>query len=137
MGLFDGITGALGSAGPGEGGSTALDAVMHMIAAPRTGGLPGLMAAFQSGGLGEIFASWVSTGPNLPISAAQIQEVLGNERISAFAGRLGIDSEAAGARLAQWLPQVIDQLTPQGRLPDDGGDWLARGLDVLTGKRFE
>lgn len=88
MGLFDQVVGVLagGEAG-GQGG--LLQAVMQLINDPKIGGLQGLVQTFQQSGLGEIVNSWVSTGQNLPISAEQIQSVLGGSSLQDIAAKLG------------------------------------------------
>ena len=128
MGLLDSVVGAL--AGGQSGGSTGLmDAVMQLINS-QPGGLGGLVQSFQQGGLGEIVNSWVSTGQNLPVSAEQLQSVLGGGALQDIAAKLGVSPEQASGSLADLLPQVVDKLTPNGQLPE-GGDLLAQGMDLL------
>jgi len=134
MGLFDQVVGAL--AGGQSGGNAALlESVMQLINNPQTGGLAGLVQSFQQGGLGEIVNSWVSTGKNLPISAEQIQSVLGGSSLQDIAAKLGVGQQQASGSLAELLPQIVDQLTPNGQLPQ-GGDLMAQGLELLKGKLF-
>ncbi len=134
MGLFDQVVGVL--AGGQSGGNAALlESVMQLINNPQTGGLAGLVQSFQQGGLGEIVNSWVSTGQNLPISAEQIQSVLGATAVQDIAARLGVGEQQVSGSLAELLPQIIDQLTPSGQLPQ-GGDLMAQGLALLKGKLF-
>jgi uncharacterized protein YidB (DUF937 family) len=83
-----------------------------------SGGLAGLIQAFQGRGMSDIMSSWISTGPNPPISERQITDVLGADVLSQFAGKAGVPQSQAGALLASLLPAVIDQLTPQGRVPE-------------------
>lgn len=137
MGLFDQILGATGGlpGQQGEGANSPLGAILQLVNNPQSGGLSGILQSFEAGGLGEVVKSWVSTGQNQPISAEQIQSVLGSEQIQNFASRLGIDPDQASARLAEYLPQVIDKLTPQGTLPE-GGDLLSQGMNLLKGKFF-
>jgi len=80
----------------------------------QQGGLSGLAQTFQQKGLGDLVSSWIGTGQNLPISADQIQQVLGNEQIQAFAQKMGISTSEAGSNLAEFLPGVVDKLTPDG-----------------------
>lgn len=134
MGLLDSVVGAL--AGGQSGGNNALlETVLQLINNPQTGGLAGLVQSFQQGGLGEIVNSWVSAGANLPISPEQIQRVLGNSSLQGLAAQLGVSPEQASGSLADLLPQVVDQLTPNGQVPQ-GGDLMAQGLDLLKGKLF-
>ena len=129
MGLFDQVVGALaGGETGGQGG--LLQTVMQLINDPKIGGLQGLVQSFQQGGLGEIVNSWVSTGQNLPISAEQIQSVLGGSSLQDMAAQLGMSPEQASGNLAEMLPQLVDSMTPNGQLPE-GGDLLAQGMDLL------
>ncbi|UCV14833.1 YidB family protein [Quatrionicoccus australiensis] len=134
MGLFDQVVGAL-SGNQSGGGNALLETVLQLVNNPQTGGLGGLVQSFQQGGLAEIVNSWVSTGQNLPISAEQIQSVLGNSTLQDLAAKLGMSNEQISGGLAAMLPQVVDQLTPNGEVPQ-GGDLLAQGLDLLKGRLF-
>lgn len=137
MGLFDQVVGAVMSGQTADGAANPLLAViMQLVNDPQTGGLAGLVQAFQNGGLGEIAKSWVSTGQNLPISAEQIQSVLGSSDIlQNLASQFGLSSEQVSGQLAELLPQVVDKLTPNGTIPDSN-DLVAQGLDLLKGKLF-
>jgi len=83
-----------------------------------SGGIGGLMEAFSSNGMGDILSSWIGSGENLPISADQIGAILGSDVIGQFAQSAGVDSAEAGDTLASLLPNLIDQLTPDGAVPD-------------------
>jgi uncharacterized protein YidB (DUF937 family) len=83
-----------------------------------TGGLGGLVQAFQGKGMGDMISSWISTGPNPPINASQVTDVLGHDTLSQFAAKAGVPHAEAGGLLASLLPAVIDQLTPQGKMPE-------------------
>lgn len=139
MGLFDqvagAITGATGTSPEGEDGNSLLATVMQLVNNPQTGGLAGLVQSFQKGGLAEVANSWVSTGQNLPISAEQIQSVLGSEQVSQIASKLGISTDQASGQIAEFLPQIVDKLTPNGTIPESG-DLLSQGLELLKGKLF-
>ncbi|ESN97461.1 hypothetical protein HELRODRAFT_93101 [Helobdella robusta] len=129
MSLFDTLASqVLGSSEQGSALSGLLES---------QGGVAGLIDKFQNGGLGEIAQSWVSTGGNLPISAEQIQAVLGHETVANVAAQFGVDPEQAANTLSSLLPQLVDGLTPNGELPANGnGDLLSAGLDLLKGKLF-
>ena len=129
MGLFDQVVGAVMSGQTTDGAANPLLAgIMQLINDPQTGGLAGLVQAFQNGGLGEIAKSWVSTGQNLPISAEQIQSVLGSSGIlQNLASQFGLSSEQVSGQLAELLPQVVDKLTPNGALPESN-DLMAQGI---------
>jgi uncharacterized protein YidB (DUF937 family) len=94
------------------------------------GGVAGLLEKFNSAGLGEQISSWISTGQNLPVDGAQISEALGHGTIADIAGKLGLPTDQISGGLAQMLPQLIDQMTPNG---STGGshDLLEQGLSAL------
>ncbi len=129
MGLFDQVVGALAGGESGAQGNL-LQTVMQLVNNPQTGGLKGLIQSFQQGGLGEIVNSWVSNGQNLPISAEQIQSVLGGSSLQDLAAKLGMSPEQASGSLSEMLPQMVDTMTPNGELPQ-GGDLLSQGMNML------
>lgn len=118
MGLFDTLAkNALGSM---LGGSSKQDpAAMLSGLLSEAGGLEGLMGQFQSAGFGSQFASWVSTGENQPLSEDQMQSAIGAEALQGLASKLGMNTGTVLPLLAQFLPQVIDKLTPQGQIADN------------------
>ncbi|MEO8838432.1 MAG: YidB family protein [Herbaspirillum sp.] len=134
MGLFDSIAGQVGNAlSRTEGGEHGglMETVMGLINNPQSGGIQGLMDSFKNQGVGGLLASWIGNGENQPISAEQIQSVLGSEKVQAIADKLGISTADASAKLAGLLPQVIDKLTPNGQVPEGG--LLEQGMSLLKG----
>lgn len=130
MGLLDNVLGQLGGSG---GGNQLLNLIMGLINDQGRGGLSGLLNQLRQGGLGNAADSWVSTGQNLPVSADQISTALGSSQLRELAQKFGISPDALPGQLAGMLPQVIDRLTPQGRVPDqlpglDGIGGLLKGL---------
>lgn len=111
MSLLDNLMGALGGQG---------DIAETVKSLGVTGGVGGLVDAFQKGGLSEVAQSWVSSGQNLPVSPEQIQAVLGSGVVGQFAEKLGVDPQTAAAKLSEILPGLVDKLTPGGKLPDEG-----------------
>lgn len=134
MGLFDQVVGAL-AGNQGGGNNALLEAVLHLVNNPQTGGLSGMIQSLQQGGLGEIVNSWVSTGQNLPVSGDQLGAVLGGSTLQGLAEKLGMSHEQVSGGLAAILPQVIDHLTPHGEVTQNS-DLMAQGLDLLKGKLF-
>jgi uncharacterized protein YidB (DUF937 family) len=126
MSLLDSVEGMLGGSG-GAGG--AAGAVMEMLQ-NHPGGAAGLADQFNAGGLGHLVQSWAGSGENHPVSADQIQSVLGEEHIAAVASKLGVDPQTASATIAQYLPQVMSAISQNGQLPGAGTDLssLASGL---------
>jgi uncharacterized protein YidB (DUF937 family) len=93
-----------------------------------------LIQSFAQKGLGTIVSSWVSTGPNLPVSGDQIQSALGNDTLSSLAQKAGVAPEMASSLLAQLLPGLVDKLTPEGKIPESG-NLLEQGLSFLKGMK--
>lgn len=117
MGLLDQIAGQLaGHLKGGQGEQNPLVGMAVALLQNQQGGLSGLLQQFQSAGLGNQAASWVSTGKNLPISADQILRVLGQGQVQQMAQQAGLAPEAAAGGLADLLPQIVDKLTPNGRV---------------------
>ena len=119
MGLLDSIMGAVSSQVQQQGGLAQV--VSGLLANNgEMGGLGGLATKFQQAGMGDVIASWIGKGENLPISADQISQVLGSGAMGDIASKLGIDSTEASGQLAQMLPGLIDKLTPHGVAPEGG-----------------
>jgi len=135
MGLLDQLKGELAQKlGGGSNVTGLLDHAMDLINNPSTGGLPGLIDAFKNKGLGDIVASWIGTGANKSISADQILQALGPDRIQQIAQKVGMSKEDLSQHLSQLLPQIIDKLTPNGKLPTPGA--LEDGLNMLKKNLF-
>ncbi len=147
MGLLDSVIGAVagGMGGQGRGGAQGalLNAVIAMLANGQGrggagGGLGDLIGKFTQGGLGDVIGSWIGSGQNAPISGDQLSNVLGSDTISDLAAQLGLSNEEAAGQLSQVLPQVVDQLTPQGHVPADGlggmDDLLAQLSQLSQGR---
>ena len=111
MALLDDLIGSVVTAVAGDKAPALNDFLRSQ------GGVSGLAQKFQSGGAGEVFTSWVSTGQNQAITAETIGQVLGSAQVQQFAQKLGVDPQQAADFIAKNLPQVIDQLTPNGQVP--------------------
>ena len=84
-----------------------------------SGGLGDLLKQFQQNGQGETANSWVSPGPNKPISPNDLAKALGADQIDHLASQSGLSRDELLNGLSQYLPKVVDHLTPEGRLPSD------------------
>lgn len=87
-------------------------------------GLSGLVEKFRNGGLEEIINSWIGTGANKPVSPNQLQQTLGSETVDGLVRETGMPREDLLSQLSRLLPEVIDKLSPNGKLPQDS-DLLA------------
>ena len=84
-----------------------------------SGGLGDLLKQFQQSGQGEVADSWVRPGPNKQIAPGDLGKALGVDQINALTAQTGLSRDELLAGLSQQLPEVIDQLTPEGRLPTE------------------
>lgn len=128
MGLMDQVGQAMGGMLGGQGGQNPLlQAVASLLGKDSgIGGLAGLVQAFQKNGLGEIVNSWVSTGQNLPVTPNQIEQGLGSDLLKQLAGKTGLSSGAVGSQLAGLLPDLVDKLTPNGKIEAGGLEQLMK-----------
>jgi len=84
-----------------------------------SGGLGDLLKQFQQNGQGEVANSWVGKGPNKQIAPGDLASALGADQINALASQSGLSRDELLAGLSQHLPDVINHLTPDGRLPTE------------------
>ena len=140
MGLLDQVVGGL--MGSGGTASPLQGVIMNMLSGASGGapassggypgqtaggtggglaaGLGGLVSAFQQAGLGQVVQSWIGTGSNQSVSPGQLQSVFGQQRVDTMAGQAGMSSGDFLSQLSHHLPHVVDSLTPNGHLPDEG-----------------
>ncbi|MDP2033353.1 MAG: YidB family protein [Polaromonas sp.] len=115
----------------GSGGGGALLAVLLPLAmqwVQRNGGLGAVLGKFQRQGYSQQAASWVSTGQNEALPREAIDEVVGLEELSRMSQQLGVPEQQVADGFAQLLPEVVNQLTPQGDVAGDADDVLAEGM---------
>jgi uncharacterized protein YidB (DUF937 family) len=84
-----------------------------------TGGLNDLLKQFQQSGQGDVAKTWVGTGPNKAISSDDLAKALGGDQISTLMAHTGLSRQDLLAGLSQYLPEAVNQLTPDGRLPTE------------------
>jgi uncharacterized protein YidB (DUF937 family) len=108
MGLFDGVLGGVVGAG--------MVSVVNNIL-EQHGGVQGVVNEFEKNGLGGTVRSWVGTGPNQPISPADVHRVLGPDLLQQLSAKSGVSVQELAEKLSQVLPQAVDRLTPDGTIP--------------------
>ncbi len=116
-GMFNGALGDLmkGPLGGALGGLLTGGAAGSVL----SGGLGDLVKQLQQGGQGDVANSWVGTGPNKSITPGDLANALGPDQISTLTSQTGMSKDELLAGLAQQLPNVINHLTPDGRLPTE------------------
>ena len=134
MGLLDGLLGNV-IGGMMRGGQSVptrnplLQIALQIL--QQSGGLQGLLAKFQQAGFGEQAQSWISPGQNMPISPDALSQIFGQGQLGRIAQQLGMSNDEAADGLAQVLPNVVDEMTPQGQIPDNDTDLVSRALAIL------
>jgi uncharacterized protein YidB (DUF937 family) len=108
--VFKGVLGQLEA--------SVLPAVLsEVLGSGGQGGLNAIVAKLQQAGLGDQVKSWIGNGQNLPITAEQIQQVLGSDMVRQLAARYNIPVDQISQILAQQLPKAVDHASPDGKLP--------------------
>jgi uncharacterized protein YidB (DUF937 family) len=85
-----------------------------------SGGLGDLLKQFQQQGHGEAANSWVSNGANKQISPDDLGRALGADQLNALSAQSGLSRDELLEGLSRHLPDVVNHLTPDGRLPTEG-----------------
>jgi uncharacterized protein YidB (DUF937 family) len=106
--MFDGLLGGI----VGAGMVTVVSGIVE-----KHGGLQGVVNEFERNGLGPTVKSWVSTGPNQPISPDEVQRVLGPDLLQQLSQKSGVPVQDLARKLAEVLPQAVDKMTPNGSIP--------------------
>ena len=114
-----GLGGILGQVLGGAGGGAAMG-----------GGLGGLLQQLQRAGFGAEADSWVSSGQNRPLPPDAMGKVFGRDGLHEIAERTGYSESDVSRGLSQLLPEVVDRVTPSGRVPDL--DSLGASVDDLA-----
>lgn len=84
----------------------------------------GLVARLEQNGLGPEVASWLGSGPNLPVTAEQLRAAIGENALGQFAAATGVSVDTLLAYMADLMPSAIDRMSPNGALtppPPEGG----------------
>ncbi len=128
MGLLDQVLGqVLQPQQTGTAASSGIGGVLMNLlggsgnrTAGAGGGLGGLLSSFEQAGLGHIAQSWVGNDPNQPVSPQQLHTVFGDDQVQTMARQSGMAPQDFLSQLSQHLPRVVDGMTPNGQLPDEG-----------------
>jgi len=127
--ILGGLTGGSG-AGTGAGGNVMLQLALTML--QQNGGLESVLGKFRQAGMDAQADSWVSSGQNMNISPDQLQQVFGSGALNDIASQLGVSQNQAGSAVSQMLPELINQLTPQGQVTTESNDSIAEALESLS-----
>ena len=119
--MTEGLSGMLSGLLGGKGGSLIQAALqMFQDGGAKEGGLAALLQQFMGAGLGDKADSWVGTGKNQALSGDEVEQALGSEKVDELAQKAGVSHDEAKNGMAEALPEVVDKVTPEGKLPDAG-----------------
>jgi uncharacterized protein YidB (DUF937 family) len=84
-----------------------------------SGGLNDLLKQLQQGGLGDVAKTWVANGPNKAVSSDDLAKALGGDQLNTLIAHTGLSRQDLLAGLSQYLPEAVNRLTPDGRVPTE------------------
>lgn len=113
--VFNMIKGALGGQGQ-QGGDMLSNLVSQVLQNGVQGGAGGLLQQLEQGGLGQHVQSWLGSGENLPIDPHQITTALGSSQLGQIAQQFGVSPDIISQAMSQFLPGIIDKMSPHGTL---------------------
>ncbi|MBY0488330.1 MAG: YidB family protein [Gemmatimonadaceae bacterium] len=116
----------------GQGSTNGLLAAAVSVL-QQHGGIEGLVAKFQQAGLGDMVQSWIGTGANAPVTAGQLERVLGHDAVAEVASQAGVSTQQAAGGLASVLPELVNQLTPGGSVPANSSELIGTVMGMLRG----
>lgn len=126
MGNLDQATAKLGGQQGMDGGVASLQKLVS-----SSGGLHGLTSKLASSGLGQQVQSWVGHGDNQPVSGGQVRQAMDPGQLNSMAMQSGMSPEETSDNVAQALPDMVDQATPQGHMPAPENDPFAKGMSSI------
>ncbi|MBB3595930.1 uncharacterized protein YidB (DUF937 family) [Rhizobium sp. BK529] len=97
-----------------------------------SGGLADLLRTFQQNGHGETAQTWVQPGPNAAINGDQLSQALGPDILNELSAKTGLSRQDILERLSRDLPKAVDDLTPDGKIPDPREDFLDSASTATT-----
>lgn len=130
MGMLDSVLGQVAGQILGGGKDNALTMKLLQGLMAQSGGMAGLFQKLQEGGLAPALASWVGKGDNQSVSADAMANALGADLLGSAAHHAGVNNTEASTLLAQYLPNIINGLTPSGNAAEANGFDLSDGLDM-------
>ncbi len=128
MGLFDSVAGAMMNKVMGDKGPLAK---LAMELFQQYGGLPGILQTLKNGGLSEQVDSWVGKGANMSVNAQQIGSALGSSVLAGIAAKLNMTTDELSGKIAEHLPDVVNQLTPNGVVENNPALIMSRLMGML------
>ena len=135
LGGGGGLPGGMRPGGMGGlGGRNAMLALMLPLVlqwVQRNGGIGQVLQRVNQHGYGGHADSWVGTGANSPLPPQAARQLLGHDELANLSSQLGVGEDEVADGFTEILPEVVDQLSPGGSLPDDADRTLDAGQSAL------
>ena len=129
-GLLAGMMrGRRGGGGRGLALAVLLPFVMRWI--ERTGGVRRVLERFQEKGLRRQTQSWVELGENEDLDPRTLEEVVGRDELRQVARQTGVPEAEVRQGFAEVLPEVVNQLSPEGRVDDESEEVLHDSIPAM------
>ncbi len=131
--MMGGAGAAPGAApGAGAGANPLLNIAFQLM--QQQGGLQGLLGTLNQGGMAQQAQSWVNQGQNQGVSGDMLKSVLGSGVLGNLGAQHGMDANQVSSGLASMLPELINQMTPQGQVPHNANDMISQAMGMLLKK---
>ena len=128
MGIED-ILAKLGGQHGQEGGVASIMKLFGGAKGGDNNGLQGLTSQLTDNGMADQVKSWVGQGQNEPVSGSQIRQAMDPQVLNQVAEQANMTPEQASESVAQVLPEMVNQATPQGQMPSE--DPFSKGVGML------
>jgi uncharacterized protein YidB (DUF937 family) len=127
--------GGMGGGGGLGGMGMAAIIALGLQLLQRNGGLEGVLGKLRQTGHGQEADSWVGKGQNMPVTPDVLAQIFGRDEVGRTAKQMGVDPDEALGGLANVFPEIVNQITPQGRVEADSDDLVSRALQELQQTR--
>lgn len=116
----------------GDKADALVSAILTLMTDSAGGGFAGFINRFRTNGLGELANSWISSDANTQISNEQLESALGEDTLRGISDKIRADYEATIGASSLAIPHLVDELTPNGEIPNEG-DLLSKVGTYLSG----
>ena len=120
------LTDILTKLGGQQGQQGAVAAISQLFGG---NGLQGIVSTMRSSGMGKQVQSWIGSGQNMPVTGADIKKMVDPQKLSQLARQQDMSPDEMSEQIAEALPNLVDQATPDGQVPKQG-----KSVDSPTGK---
>ena len=134
--VLGGMLGRRGGVNAGRGGNSRSALLLMLLPlamrwVQRNGGVGAVLKRLQQQGNGSQARSWMEPGVNQPLDEKAVETLVGQDDIGQMAERLGVPREQVAQAFAEIMPELVDQLTPEGQVPAHADAVMDEGRAAL------